>query len=202
MTKSRISLCVFCLVFSSLSSAAPTVDLIFTGTTGSGTTGTNTIRAEAGDELTLDIVVTNPDDAGICEARISLSWDAGILTGYGAQTCPSPPYATAGRCADHLGGGYTIVSDPTEFAGLAEGFHVFHYCRVSSLYGPGPFISQSLVLGRTKLLVNVDGTSDITLADNYSNTVCTRSNILGLRCIAFSPTAKATVRPPPPGGGC
>jgi hypothetical protein len=58
------------LAVASVASAAPTVSLVWTGTTGSGTTGGSSIAAAQGDILTLDLLVS-ADSAGISWSGIS-----------------------------------------------------------------------------------------------------------------------------------
>ena len=69
-------------------SAVPTVDLIWTATSGSGTTGSSTIAATTGDVLTLTMFVGDPTD-GISFAGIALAWNPADLTASAAATCPS-----------------------------------------------------------------------------------------------------------------
>lgn len=77
--------------------AAPAVDLLWTGTTGSGTSGGASIEAAAGDTLTLDIVLF-PDALGISAAALTLGYDSNQLFGLSAEACPSPPNAVPGTC--------------------------------------------------------------------------------------------------------
>jgi hypothetical protein len=53
------------------------VDLIWTGTSGAGTTGGSTISAQPGDVVTLEIRVST-DDAGVCCAALSLRFDGDL----------------------------------------------------------------------------------------------------------------------------
>ncbi len=50
------------------------IDLIWSATTGAGATGTSTIAASPGDELTLDVVL-NPDERGVHGYGISIEFD-------------------------------------------------------------------------------------------------------------------------------
>jgi hypothetical protein len=192
VTRSRISLLTFFLVFSQLSGADPTVELIFSGTTGAGTTGTNTIRAKAGDELTLDIVVTDNDALGICAALLSLYWDAGKLTGSNAEACPSPPNTVADTCNDLTGVFYLASGPVNQAAGSAEDFVTGADCILGgTTLG---FVGESMTLGRTQLLVVTKATSDIVVGyipgqGIYDGTVST----------IYEPAATATVLPP---AGC
>ncbi len=54
--------------------AVLTIDLEWTATTGSGAIGSNTIAAEPGDELTLDIIAT-VDGAGVDQYSLSVEFD-------------------------------------------------------------------------------------------------------------------------------
>ena len=58
------------LAMASVASAAPTVSMVWTATTGSGTVGGSSIDAVAGDILTLDILV-NGDANGVSFAGVS-----------------------------------------------------------------------------------------------------------------------------------
>jgi len=79
--------------------AAPSVDLIWTGTTGAGVTGSNSIDAAAGDTLTLEVRV-NADAEGLTGWFLTLGWDAADLTGQNAVECPSPPNLAPGLCSN------------------------------------------------------------------------------------------------------
>lgn len=178
--------------FPQTSGADPTVELIFTGTTGAGTTGTNSIRAKAGDELTLDIVVTDNDSLGICAAILSLYWDAGILTGYDAESCPSPPNAIADRCNDSMGVTYYASGPVNQLAGSAEDFVTGADCIIGgSTLG---FIDESMTLGRTKILVEIQTTSEIVIGYIPGQGI-----LDGNLTPEHQPAATATVMPP---AGC
>jgi hypothetical protein len=200
MTSARISLLLFVLIFSSFSSAGPEVSLIFSATSGTGITGTNTIRAKAGEKLTLDIIVKDTGGGGFCSVAASLSWDAGHLTGGNARTCPSPPYTTAGICTDTVDAFENpfpylrSTTPPIETAGSATGFSASWppTCAFGTGGYGGPFRSQSMLLGRTTLYVNIDGTSTINLVNPN---ICVPTANVG--CYAYtSATATATVQPP------
>jgi hypothetical protein len=77
--------------------ADPSVDLIWTATTGAGVTGGSAISALPGDTLTLDIVV-NDNGAGLTGAFLTLAYDSANLLGTTAVDCPSPPNLVAGTC--------------------------------------------------------------------------------------------------------
>jgi hypothetical protein len=169
----------------------PTVDLIFSGTTGTGTTGSNTIRAKAGDVLTLDIVVTDNDGLGICAALLSLYWGAGILTGSNAESCPSPPNAVADTCNDSTGVTYFASGPVSQAAGSAENF----VTAVDCIGGTTPgFVGESMTLGRTQLLVVTKTTSDIVVGYLPGQGI-----LDGTVSTIYEPAATATVLPP---AGC
>jgi hypothetical protein len=172
--------------------ATPTVDLIFSDTTGTGTTGTNTIRAKEGDILTLDIVVTDNDSLGICAAVMSLYWGPVKLTGSNAEACPEPPNGYAGYCTDSNNLYYNQSIPVNESAGSAEDFFSAADCASG-----GPtlgFMGESMTLGRTQLLVETQGTTEIGIGYKLG---------LGIRIGALTeqhqPAATATVLPPPSG---
>jgi hypothetical protein len=193
MKKLSICLTVFAFIFSQLSHADPTVELIFTGTTGTGTPGTDTIRAKAGDELTLDVMVTDNDSQGICFAYLGLSWDAGLLTGSNAAICPLPPNSTAGTCNDSDGNNWLQHAAPIESAGSVE-FRALDLCALGGL--PYTFVDQSMTLGRTQLLVVDQGTSEIVVEYPEAGDWIRAG---GGDTTDYKPTATATVLPPPAG---
>jgi len=194
---------VFMAVFAQLSSADPTIELIWTATTGAGTPGSSTIAAEAGDELTLDILVTG-DESGHCGAVLNLSWDLGILTGLsGAEECPNPPFATAGNCLDPQdlpeNQGWATFVGVAQTTGQANGFDALeYYCYV---LGKPRFVNDSMVLGRTKFIVVIEDTSEVSV--NYNTEGEFPGGIyladgLGVGTVV-EPPAIATVLPP---AGC
>jgi hypothetical protein len=194
MNKSRTLLLLLVLFacFPQLSDADPTVELIFTGTTGTGTTGGNTIRAKAGDELTLDIVVTDNDSLGICAAILSLYWDAGILTGSNAESCPSPPNAVTDTCNDSTGVTYFASGPVNQAAGSAEDFVTGADCIIGgTTLG---FVGESMTLGRTQILVVTQATSDIVIGYLPGQGI-----LDGTLSPVYQPVATATVLPP---AGC
>jgi hypothetical protein len=203
MTKSRILLVVFMAVFAQLSSAQPTVELIWTEKNGNPLSGSSTVRAKAGDELTLDILVTG-DESGHCGAVLNLSWDPGILTGLsGAEECPNPPFATAGNCLDpqdppETQGWQTIVG-VAQTTGQANGFDAAEYlCYVT---GYPRFVNDSMVLGRTKFIVVIEDTSEVSVNYNTEQTLSGGIHLAdGLnQGTVVKPPAIATVLPPAPG---
>lgn len=85
------------LVMAHAALAAPSVNLVWTDTTGTGTPGVSSIQAAVGDTLTLDIVL-HPDANGILFAGLTLGYDSNQLFGLSAEECPSPPNAVPGTC--------------------------------------------------------------------------------------------------------
>jgi hypothetical protein len=200
MTKSRILaiLSVFILVYSQLSAGAdPTVELIWTEKNGNPlSAGSSSIRAKAGDELTLDIEVTDNDAIGICFAGLSLNWNDTILTGFDAEECPSPPNASAGTCRDSLGVTY-IINTPgvVHTAGHAGVFGPVLAGSGACLFsGPVGFISETMTMGRTKFLVQSQATSNIVVVydDPNGHFILTGSGTGE----SDYPDATATVLPP------
>jgi hypothetical protein len=107
------------LAVASMAAAAPSVSLVWTDTTGGGTTGGSSIDAVAGDTLTLDIVVT-PDANNVSLASVSLDISVAGTTdlvyrsgvdsindGLGGVFFPSAGAAT------NTGGGLTLLSAAT-----------------------------------------------------------------------------------------
>ena len=87
------------LGFAGSASAVPTIELIWSGTTGAGTTGSSTIDALPGDILTLqiDIVLDVPD--GLRDVSLSIEYDSDALTGTSGVDCPFiPPNTGPGVC--------------------------------------------------------------------------------------------------------
>jgi hypothetical protein len=89
--------CVVALLAAGSALADPSVDLIWTATTGDGVTGGSAINALPGDTLTLDIVV-NDNDAGLSGAFLTLEYDSANLLGTTAVNCPSPPNPAPDAC--------------------------------------------------------------------------------------------------------
>ena len=122
---------ITCLLLSlpGLAVAQPTVDLIWTQSSGvpdngNGALGTNRVNALPGDQIALDIVVTDGSSCnGIQAAAISLSWDPQALVAYSPEECPSPPNVVPALCNDPF---FNFMSplEPgvTIFAGSARRF--------------------------------------------------------------------------------
>jgi hypothetical protein len=113
------------LAMAGVASAAPSVSLVWTATTGSGTTGGSAIDAAVGDTLTLDILVTTGGSIvsfGVTSAGLAVDIsgagvvdmtdlgggvndrDAGVVTNYTLATGLPPASAT------YTGGGLTYIS--------------------------------------------------------------------------------------------
>lgn len=88
------------LLVAGAANAAPSVSLIWTGTTGTGVTGGSSIDAQAGDVLTLDVAVASDGVNVLQGAQLQLNWDAADLTGLVASNCPGPPNAIPGTCTN------------------------------------------------------------------------------------------------------
>ena len=100
----------------------PTVELVWTATSGPGTPGTSEIFANQGDFLQLDIWIQNCGQ-WLESASVSLYWDQSLLTGFGAQECVSPPNIAPGFCDDQDATFFSpVVPGVIELPGLAEGF--------------------------------------------------------------------------------
>jgi hypothetical protein len=70
------------LAMAGAATAAPSVSLVWTGTTGGGTTGGSSITAVAGDTLTLDMQVTS-DSLGLSAVALSMDISTGgVVSAY------------------------------------------------------------------------------------------------------------------------
>jgi hypothetical protein len=137
-------------VSASSASAAPIVDIIFTGTTGAGTTGGSSINAAPGDVLTAHIVLT-ADAAGISSYGVSLIFDADGLDELdivsATETLPAPFQfnLTAGVAS-------TLESVP----GSAGNILTFE----AATFGAGPPPPPSVVIGIVEFLVTANVATD------------------------------------------
>jgi hypothetical protein len=125
------------LAVAGVASAAPSVSLVWTGTTGSGTTGGSSIDAAPGDTLTLDMLVIT-DAAGT--TGVALSYDVSASGVVSAYTRPgidsintsvvwdfqgSAGNTIAPASATYTGAGLTFISGvtcPAATGNLAAGF--------------------------------------------------------------------------------
>ena len=186
------------LVYSGLITAEPSVELIWASTSGNGTPGSSAITAEQGDVLQLDVLV-NGDPDGIASAAMSLSWAPHILTGYGAQECPSPPNLTPSMCVDT--GDVTL--QPTflgvdESQGKAEGFDAVSLPGAWGIIVPG-YYSETMYLGRVEFVVETEATSAI-VVEYRSESGGVKEGVLDTGDFVFYyPAAEATIHPP---AGC
>ena len=189
----RSLISVILLIIPSLAIAQPKVDLIWSNTTGTGDLGSSTITAEKGDELALDIYISG-DKEGIYLASVSLYWDAGIVTGFNAQECPSPPHIGFGLCNNTPSGFVFSILDPgvEESAGSAEGFDI-----ISSSGTTFGLFSEKMVLGRLEFIVELQETTDIVVGYRSGP-----DGILDGDLEGWLPEAKATILPPCSGCGC
>ena len=136
--------------------------------------------------------MTDNDSQGICAAHLSLYWDAGILTGSNAGSCPSPSNAVADTCNDLTGVTYDASGPVSQTAGSAENFVTAADC-LSGGTTLG-FVGEFMTLGRTHLLVETQATSDI-----FVGYVPSVGIYNGTDLTVSQPEATATVLPPPAG---
>jgi hypothetical protein len=132
-----------------VASAEPTLSLTWTHTTGTGTTGGNTIVAAPGDTLRL-LVTAVAGPSGLSFASLSLDWDAGDLTGLDAAECPGPENVFAPVCTD---GG--TMPPPPAMVPFAEGVDIDNGAGRASSFDAGgvtPF-DTSIVVGAIEFLV-------------------------------------------------
>ena len=182
------------LVLSRVAVAEPEVELIWTGTSGSGTPGSNTITAEQGDVLQLDILV-NGDPLGFVSAMVSLSWAPNILSGYGAQECPSPPNLIPATCVDAS----EVTFMPTnggiaESQGSATGFDAVSLPGAFGILVPG-FYSETMHLGRVEFVVEAEANSDVVVEyEEVPEEIA--AGVLDGNLVLHYPEASASIKPP------
>ena len=93
------------LAVASSAAALPSYSLVWSGTTGTGTTGGAFIDASAGDILTLDVII-NIDAAGFTGVGFDLLGTSGLTASAnslipgagGPPECPQPPNVVPGSC--------------------------------------------------------------------------------------------------------
>ena len=170
----------------------PEIQLIWSGTTGSGVVGTSEIRAEPGDYLTLDVAinVNIPVTVGV----LPLSWDSGDLTAFNPQECPGPENPVPGFCTDSSG---TIFQPFYPGVTLTSGTAAsFDFYNTGFALGFG---GQTMYLGRIDFLVESGATTEEIRIDytiDEPNGISIESQ-LGLKL-----PATATILPPCSGCGC
>jgi hypothetical protein len=76
------------LALAGTATAAPSVAFTFTGTTGTGATGGDTIDALPGDVITMVMSITG-DANGLSFTGVSMQWDPLALTAASSVECPS-----------------------------------------------------------------------------------------------------------------
>ena len=84
MPCSAIPFLLLSLLFAGTAGAAPTMQLVWAATSGSGAIGSDTIVAKTGDFLVLDMYLL-ADCEGIFAASASLVWDPNVLIGLQAE---------------------------------------------------------------------------------------------------------------------
>jgi hypothetical protein len=192
------------LMVASVASAAPTISLVWTGTTGTGVTGSSSIDANVGDVLALDIRI-NVDNTGLSGAFVTLSHNGAellALLGYGAgpggtttEICPNPPnpagpescsVGTPARTYSSITSSYYLTDT---YNGLPNHLGQFNAVKVGA-----PFATNGVMtLGRAIFQVAGGALSTVNVA-----------NVLGLDSVndsagnVFNPTASATVIIPEP----
>jgi hypothetical protein len=146
----------------------PTVELIWRSTTGSGTPGTDTIKAKVGDELELDVIVADGGScAGLSGAFMTLEWDVGALTGFDPHTCPAPENILLPEilCNDSSLN-FIDANPPSLIYPWAQQF--IAYTQFSSAF----YCGDPLYLGRMKFTVSSKNTTEIRAAGyNYGDVV-------------------------------
>jgi len=134
--------------------AGPTLELIWTATSGTGTPGGSSIEAAPGDILVLDIVV-NIDSAGFGGASVSLGWTDPLTVPGPAEECPSPPNFAPGVCTSLNGAVYV-----PPFPGVVVGAQTASSFDAGSV-GLPEFAPSLLTLGRITLTAGADDTVSV-----------------------------------------
>ena len=135
--------------------AAPAIELIWAGTSGSGTPGSDTMVAETGDFVVLDMFVVADCDV-IFTASVSMTWDPSVLIGINAEECPSPTNTVFGICEDSQGVGmFPPFLGVSLSPGEALGFDVWNFP------GPNGFYCETMHLGRLDFIVGNQGDSTV-----------------------------------------
>ncbi|MCR9104727.1 MAG: hypothetical protein NXI15_05490 [Gammaproteobacteria bacterium] len=137
------------------------VSLIWSGTTGTGTPGSGTIFVNAGDELTLDILVKDTGCEGFLGAAAGVSWDDVVLTGFNAMECPTPENPLGpGLCSDSSEKILTsVLPGVDETPGLAVGFEAINIVSTEPA-----FVCETMYLGRTQFIVESAASSELAVA--------------------------------------
>lgn len=191
------------LMVASTASASPTISLVWTGTTGTGTTGSSSIFASPGDVLALDIRI-NIDATGLSGAFVSLAYDSGSLLGllgYGvgpggtsSEVCPNPPNASG---PDTCSGFSTPSRTYTPLGGGSAGLiatnsgPLSNYGQFDAAKGSPPFSTNGVMtLGRAIFEVVGGGTVSVANVPGLDSVNDSAGNV-------FFPTASATVIPEP-----
>jgi hypothetical protein len=113
--------CVVAVLATGSALADPSVDLIWTATTGAGVTGGSAIGALPGDTLTLDIVV-NDNGAGLTGVFLTLEYDSANLLGTTAVNCPIPPNVIVpGECNTPTGDLLAPLVSPITISNVGAG---------------------------------------------------------------------------------
>jgi cysteine-rich repeat protein len=136
----------------------PSLRLVWTGTTGAGTTGASVIEAAAGDTLTLDLIVDN-GTLGFLGARLDLGWNPTRTTALTALECPDA--IALGTCAPTFGS-FGFLFSP--FSGVSIGDGVAGLFDGAMRDGTPDFTPGSMTLGRMTFTA---GASD-TVSPGYS----------------------------------
>lgn len=114
------------LMVAGTASAAPIFSLFFTGTSGAGTTGSDSIAAVNGDVLTVDVVLNPNGEAA------TTGWDFDLLgtnvTGVSGQECPAG--STLGTLANFAAGSCFVgggVIGPIQAGVTVSGSDILNY---------------------------------------------------------------------------
>lgn len=170
-------------------SAAPTVSLTWTSTTGTGVTGGSSIDAQPGDTLRL-LLSVNADANNVNLASISLSWNGANLSGFNAVECPAPENGIPGVCSGN--GGFV----PPFYSPLAPGV-VVGAGSASSFDAGGlpPGITTTMFLGAIEFTVGATAGNE-TISTFYVPGLDSVNDDLGQ---VWFPSASASVVVPEPG---
>ena len=188
--------------FSNHLTAQPIVELRWDITTGNGTTGSNSIAAEKGDQLSLLIIVRDKstDGIGLLGAALSATYDTNYLEPIRFHECPNPPNSTAGLCNDLFG---TLFEPylPGFFAspGLVYNFDAYSVKNKAGYFNNN---DDEMALARLNFRVGITPTETTDVLNTFYDPVSGEAIVDGHNMV-WQPTANATIRPPPCSGcGC
>lgn len=158
MRNLAIAISMALVLLAASANAAPIVDLIWTDTTGSGTTGSDTIDADPGNTLTLDVRVIPDGTNPVTGAQLQLNWDLAGLIGTSVINCPAPC-----KSSGPLDPIFTAISPTVLSPGNVNAFNAYDFPPVSGTSGV-------LTIGRIEFTVGASATLE-TVSTYYEPTI-------------------------------